>query len=148
MAVIAWGTVFYGHSVYMDALMRQHGWSASLISGAVLVFWLASLPGTLSVGIVVDRYGPAAVVAFGGLLTGGGLALLGLITEPWQLFVIYAAMGFSYPTLAAAAISAALAPWFTRGYGIALGCALTGASAGGALLPPLIVKNASAHGFE
>lgn len=148
MAIIAWGTVFYGHSVYMNALMREHGWSASLISSAVLVFWIASLPGTLFVGMLVDRKGPAPVVMIGGLCIGGGLYLLGQISEPWQMFLVYAAMGFGYPTLAATAISATLLPWFREGFGIALGIALTGASVGGAILPPLLVQQSAVHGFE
>lgn len=147
MAVLAWGTVFYGHSVYMNALMQSHGWSSSLISSAILVFWIASLPGTLSVGILVDRYGPIPVVAMGGVCIGTALCLLGRINEPWQMYVLYAAMGFGYPALAAAAISATLAPWFATGFGVSLGLALTGASVGGALIPPLIVYGAELHGF-
>ncbi|MGI9425377.1 MAG: MFS transporter, partial [Hyphomicrobiaceae bacterium] len=38
--------------------------------------------------------------------------------------------------------------WFDRGFGIALGLALTGASVGGALLPPIIVQNSTSHGFD
>lgn len=148
LAVLAWGTVFYGHSVYMDALMRAHGWSSSLISSAILVFWIASLPGTLSVGVLIDRFGPALVVAIGGISIGLGLCLLGRVVAPWQLFVIYAMMGFGYPALAGAAISATLAPWFERGFGVALGIALTGASVGGALLPPLMVQMTAVHGFD
>jgi cyanate permease len=147
MAILAWGTVFYGHSVYMDALMRVHGWSASLVSSAVLVFWIASLPGTLFVGMLIDRKGPVPVVAVGGLCIGGGLYLLGQVTEHWQMFAIYAAMGFGYPALAAAAISATLTPWFDRGFGVALGIALTGASVGGAIVPPLMVQYSAVHGF-
>lgn len=147
MAVMAWGTAFYGHSVYMDALTREHGWTSSLISSAILTFWLASLPGTLTVGLLVDRFGPAIVVAIGGLCIGGGLCFLGTVREPWQLYCIYAAMGFGYPALAGAAISATLAPLFDRGFGVALGIALTGASVGGALLPPFIVQANAAHGF-
>ena len=148
MAVLAWGTVFYGHSVYMDALMRAHGWSSSLISSAILVFWIASLPGTLSVGVLVDRFGPALVVAIGGATIGFGLCLLGRVNAPWQLYGIYAMMGFGYPAMAGAAISATLAPWFERGFGVALGIALTGASVGGALLPPLMVQMTTVHGFD
>lgn len=148
MAIVAWGTVFYGHSVYMNALTREHGWSASLISSAVLVFWIASLPGTLFVGMLVDRKGPAPVVMIGGLCIGGGLYSLGQISEPWQMFVIYAAMGFGYPALAATAISATLTPWFRQGFGIALGIALTGASVGGAILPPLLVQQSAVRGFD
>ncbi|MGI9409582.1 MAG: MFS transporter [Hyphomicrobiaceae bacterium] len=148
MAILAWGTVFYGHSVYMDALMRAHGWSSSLISSAVLVFWLASLPGTLSVGVLVDRYGPPVVVAIGGLCIGGGLLGLAWLNQPWHLFAIYAAMGFGYPALAGAAISATLAPWYDRGFGVALGIALTGASVGGALIPAFTIQYAAVHGFD
>ena len=148
MAVLAWGTVFYGHSVYMDALMRTHGWSSSLISSAILVFWIASLPGTLSVGVLVDRFGPALVVAIAGATIGIGLCVLGRVAAPWQLYVIYAVMGFGYPAMAGAAISATLAPWFERGFGVALGIALTGASVGGALLPPLMVQMVAVHGFD
>ena len=148
MAILAWGTVFYGHSVYMDALMRAHGWSSSLISSAVLVFWLASLPGTLFVGVLVDRYGPPPVVAIGGLCIGGGLLGLAWLSQPWHLFAIYAAMGFGYPALAGAAISATLAPWYDRGFGVALGIALTGASVGGALIPAFTIQYATANGFD
>ena len=99
MATFAWGTVFYGHSVYMDALMREHGWSAALISSAILMFWIASLPGTLSVGLLVDRFGPALVVVLGGVCISGGLVSLAWITSPWQLFFVYTAMGFGYPPI-------------------------------------------------
>lgn len=146
-AVLAWGSVLYSHSVYMDTLMQLHGWSASLISSAVFVFWIASLPGTLSVGVLVDRYGPPPVFAIGGLCIGGSLIALGQANAPWQLFVTYGVMGFGYPAMAAAAISATLVPWYERGFGVALGVALTGASIGGATVPVLIVQNSATSGF-
>ena len=96
MAVMAWGTVFYGHSVYMDQLMRDQGWSASLISSAILVFWIASLPGTLFVGLLVDKFGSAPVVAMGGLCIGGGLIALSQVSTLWHLYAIYIAMGFGW----------------------------------------------------
>lgn len=146
-AVLAWGSVLYSHSVYMDTLMQIHGWSASLISSAVFMFWIASLPGTLSVGVLVDRYGPPPVFAIGGLCIGGSLIALGHVSAPWQLFATYAVMGFGYPAMTAAAISATLVPWYQRGFGAALGVALTGASVGGATVPVLIVQSTAVAGF-
>ena len=64
LALFAWGSVFYGHSVYMHALQQHHQWSTSLISGAILAFWLASLPGSLLLGAIIGRIGPAFVVFF------------------------------------------------------------------------------------
>lgn len=97
MATFAWGTVFYGHSVYMDALTRERGWSTALISTSILVFWFSSLPGTLSVGYLIDRRGPVPVVVIGALCIGIGLIALGHVTQRWQLFAVYIVLGFGYP---------------------------------------------------
>jgi MFS family permease len=148
MATFAWGTVFYGHSVYMDALTRERGWSTALISTSILVFWLSSLPGTLIVGYLIDRRGPVPVVIIGALCIGLGLVALGHVTEPWQLFGVYIVLGFGYPAMAAAAISPTLAPWFDKGFGAALGVALSGASFGGAIVPVLMVYSSTHNGFE
>ena len=148
MATFAWGAVFYGHSVYMDALTRDMGWSTALVSTAILVFWIASLPGTIGVGLLIDRRGPVPVVTIGALCIGLGLIALGQVTQAWQMFAVYAILGFGYPALAAAAISPTLAPWFDRGFGVALGVALTGASFGGALVPLILVYSSARNGFE
>ena len=148
MATFAWGTVFYGHSVYMDALTRERGWSTALISTSILVFWFSSLPGTLSVGYLIDRRGPVPVVVIGALCIGIGLIALGHVTQPWQLFAVYIVLGFGYPAMAAAAISPTLAPWFDKGFGAALGVALSGASVGGAIVPVLMVYSTARNGFE
>jgi MFS family permease len=148
MATFAWGTVFYGHSVYMDALTRERGWSTALISTSILVFWFSSLPGTLSVGYLIDRRGPVPVVVIGALCIGIGLIALGHVTQRWQLFAVYIVLGFGYPAMAAAAISPTLAPWFDKGFGAALGVALSGASVGGAIVPVLMVYSTARNGFE
>ncbi len=148
MATFAWGAVFYGHSVYMDALTRDMGWSTALVSTAILVFWIASLPGTIGVGLLIDHRGPVPVVTIGALCIGLGLIALSQVTQAWQMFAVYAILGFGYPALAAAAISPTLAPWFDRGFGVALGVALTGASFGGALVPLILVYSSARNGFE
>lgn len=147
-AFVAWGAVFYGHSFYLAALQARHGWSASLISTAILGFWLAGILATMAVGRAIDRGGPALVLAWGGLSIGGGVIALGLLQAPWQLFLVYALLGAGYPALATATISGALNRWFERRYGLALSLALSGASVGGAVLPPLMVWLAARQGFS
>ena len=146
-AVFAWGTIFYGHSFYLAALQDRHGWSASLISTAILCFFLAGIPATIVVGRVIDRYGAAPVLAWGAVSLGLGIVALGYVDAPWQLFLVYPLLGTGYPALATATISGALMPWFERRYGLALSLALSGASVGGALVPPLMVALDAGHGF-
>jgi MFS family permease len=139
MAVFAWGVVFYGHSFYLNALQQTKGWSASLISTAILGFWLSSIPGSLLTGYLIDRHGPGWVLAFGCLSVAGGVILLGRADGVAAMFIAYGMMGAGYPALATAGISAILAPHFAARFGFALGLALTGASIGGAAIPPLLV---------
>ena len=53
MAAIAWGSVFYGHSVYLTALTGDGRWSIGQISTGITIFWVSSLPGTLFVGYLI-----------------------------------------------------------------------------------------------
>ena len=57
MAAIAWGSVFYGHSVYLTALTGDGRWSIGQISTGITIFWISSLPGTLFVGYLIDKKG-------------------------------------------------------------------------------------------
>lgn len=139
MAVFAWGVVFYGHSFYLNALQETKGWSASLISTAILVFWLSSIPGSLLTGYLIDRRGPGWVLLFGCLSVAGAVILLGRADSVFVMFIAYGLMGAGYPAAATAGISAILAPLFAARFGLALSLALTGASIGGAVIPPLLV---------
>ncbi|MCY4590804.1 MAG: MFS transporter [Alphaproteobacteria bacterium] len=152
MAFYAWGVGFYGHGFYMVVLGRSTGWSVVMLSSVVSVFWLANVAASLVLGRIVDRFGARPVVVYGALAMAAGCFALaafetGYFEERWQLFAIFALMGSAYPGLAAMAVSAALLPWFRHRLGLALGIALTGASAGGAVMPPLLAWVSARYGF-
>jgi len=147
MAMLAWGTVFYGNTVYLPALKQAHGWSTSLISNAITMFFWLAIPVTLLFGWIADKFGTRLAVAYGGLAVGAAVASMGHLTEPWQLFAAYALLATGYPLLATPAISASLVPWFGPKLGLPLSLALTGASVGGALAVPLMVSGSRLYGF-
>ena len=153
MAFYAWGVGFYGHGFYMAVLGASTGWPASLLSSVVAGFWLANVAASLAMGRIADRFGARPTVVYGALAMAAGCFALaafeaGFFGARWQLFAIFALMGSAYPGLAAMAVSAALVPWFRRRLGLALGIALTGASAGGAVMPPLMAWLSARYGFE
>ena len=152
MAFYAWGVGFYGHGFYMVVLGRSTGWSAAVLSSMVASFWLANVVASLALGRLTDRFGASPAVVYGTLAMAAGCFGLaafeaGSFDARWQLFAIFALMGSAYPGLAAMAVSASLVPWFKRRLGLALGIALTGASGGGAVMPPLMNWLSARYGF-
>ena len=152
MAFYAWGVGFYGHGFYMVVLGRSTGWSAAVLSSMVASFWLANVVASLALGRLTDRFGASPAVVYGTLAMAAGCFGLaafeaGSFDARWQLFAIFALMGSAYPGLAAMAVSASLVPWFKRRLGLALGIALTGASGGGAVMPPLMNWLSAQYGF-
>jgi len=152
MAFYAWGVGFYGHGFYMVVLGRSTGWSAAVLSSMVASFWLANVVASLALGRLTDRFGASPAVVYGTLAMAAGCFGLaafeaGSFDARWQLFAVFALMGSAYPGLAAMAVSASLVPWFKRRLGLALGIALTGASGGGAVMPPLMNWLSARYGF-
>ena len=152
MAFYAWGVGFYGHGFYMVVLGRSTGWPAATLSSMVAGFWLANVVSSLAIGRLTDRFGARPAVVYGALAMAAGCFSLaafeaGFFRAEWQLFAVFALMGSAYPGLAAMAVSASLVPWFKRRLGLALGIALTGASAGGAAMPPLMDWLSARYGF-
>lgn len=139
MAAIAWGSVFYGHSVYLAALTDTGTWSVGQISTGIMIFWISSLPGTLFVGYLIDSRGASWVVFTGACCVSFSLVGISLAKDLWFIFFCYGVMGFAYPAVGAASISATLSPWFSKDFGWALGLSLTGASVGGAIIPALMM---------
>lgn len=148
IASFSWGLGFYGLGVYLHALNRLHGWSASLISLAVTVYYALSTVGLVLVGSLIDRRGPRGILTYGVVTMAVTVAALGLISAPWQLFVVYAVMSTAWACLSLTGISGTLLPWFARRQGLAVTLALTGASVGGMVLVPVLVTLIHRHGFR
>jgi transcriptional regulator with XRE-family HTH domain len=80
MALFSFGLGFYGLSVYVATLQRQHGWSASTVSTPVTVYYLAGALLTASIGDLYARWGPRAVVAGGSVAMA---AVAGRLAPVW-----------------------------------------------------------------
>ena len=147
VATLAWGFGFYGQGVYLAHLIAVHGWSLSLVSGAVTGFYFVS---ALMVAFVADwiaRFGAPRVIAGGMVATGAASAMLGLLREPWQLYAVYLLMSLGWASTSLAAITSVIGMWFSARRGLAVSLALTGASAGGILVVPALQVLIEARGF-
>ena len=147
MALFCWGFGFYGHSVFLAELQRQHGWPAALIAGASTVSSLVTAVLLAFVTDAIRLMGLKRLVLGGVVALGLAAMLLPHITEPWQLYAVYVLQSFSWAALGVVAITNLLGLWFTRKRGLAISLALNGASCSGILITPALIYLIEWQGF-
>jgi MFS family permease len=147
MALFSFGLGFYGLTVYVAALQRLHGWSASAVSAPITLYYVAGALLTAAIGGLYERFGPRVLVAAGSVAMAAGLAALGLVRQPWQLYPAFLVMAVGWGAMSGAAINIILAPWFVRRRGLVVSIAFNGATLGGVIVAPALIPLIGAVGF-
>ena len=103
----------------------------------------AVLPGERAraahVGRSIDRWGPRPVLSLGAVSMCLGVALIGQVSAPWQLYPCFVLIGIGWSTLSTTGIAATVAPWFERHQGRSMTLAIMGASVGAIAGVPLLL---------
>lgn len=139
VAAFAWSLGLFGASVYLQAVTTTHGWAVAGVSSAITLMFLVSASVQRTVGGAIDRYGPRPVLLLGAVLKCTGVALIGQVSQPWQLYPCFVLIGIGWSTLSTTGITATVAPWFERHQGRSMTLAIMGASVGAILGVPLIL---------
>jgi MFS family permease len=145
---LAYG-VWYAYTVFLVALLREFGWSRSVLAGAFSVFALVNGAWNPVVGWLTDRFGPRLVVMAGGVALALALAADSLIATPWQLYVLFGlvtAVGVSTAGWTPAVVM--VQREFTARLGLALGIAGSGIGVGIFLVVPLCQVLIDAFGWR
>lgn len=148
LATFGWGLGFYGQSVYVAELQRQHGWPASLISGGTTFFYLFGALIVVFVGEAVRTLGPRICLIAGTLAMAAAAVAIGAVREPWQLYLADAVLAFGWAGTSLAMITNTLSLWFDHKRGMAISLALNGASFGGIVGVPLLITAIGYVGFS
>ena len=132
------GCVFYSFGVFFTPLIQEFGWTRAQISWG---FSSVSIVGALwspFVGRIVDRYGPRPSQLFGALVLGGTFMLLSTVHSLLHYYVLMAFLvSLGSTALGPIPSNSAVAGWFLRRRGRALGFATAGISMGGVIFVPL-----------
>jgi MFS family permease len=145
---LAYG-VWYAYSVFLVALLKEFGWSRSILAGAFSLFTLVSGGAGPVLGALADRFGPRRLILAGGALLAASLWADSYVTRAWHLYV-----GFGLLT----AIGVSTAGWtpavvmvqrqFSARLGLALGIAGSGVGLGIFLVVPLCQALIDAFGWR
>jgi MFS family permease len=145
---LAYG-VWYAYSVFLVALLKEFGWSRSVLAGAFSVFTLVSGGAGPVLGALADRFGPRRLILAGGVILAASLWADSLVTRAWHLYLDFGLL---------TAVGVATAGWtpavvmvqrhFRARLGLALGIAGSGVGLGIFLVVPLCQALIDAFGWR
>ena len=145
---LAYG-VWYSYSVVLVALLKEFGWSRSVLAGAFSVFTLVHGAVNPVVGALCDRLRPMRLMAAGGVALGLALWANSAIAAPWHLYLSFGV--FTAIAVAAAGWVPALVQVqrdFQDKLGLALGIVSSGVGVGMLLVVPLAQLLIDAYGWR
>ena len=132
------GIVFYGFTAFIEPIKEELGWSYTQISFAASLRGLEMGIFAPLVGFLVDRFGTRKLILCGTITAGFGIILLSSTNSLTTFYMAFLLLGFGVGSCGTVVTMAAVANWFKRRVGIAMGIMSVGFGASG-LMVPLIV---------
>jgi len=133
------GVIFFGFTAFFEPIRDEFGWSYTQISLAISLRGLEMGIFSPFVGFLVDRFGPRKLIFWGMIAVGFGLFLLSLTQSLAMFYASFLFLAFGAGGCTSVVTMTAVANWFDRKVGIALGVMGSGIGAGG-LVVLLIVR--------
>ena len=132
------GLALYGLPLYYDFMVREFGWSRTMVTSgnAISKLIVGPLFG-FGAGWIVDRFGPRRLMMAGILMAGGALVGLGLTSAAWTFYFFYFFNALGYVCGGPLPCQVLVSRWFDRARGRAMGIAYLGIGIGGAVVPLL-----------
>jgi MFS family permease len=143
------GSQFYAFPVFFEAMLRDMEWSRAKASAAVSMSEFVLGVMGFGVGVIIHRTGVKKVMIFGSIVAGIGFVLLSSVTCLWQFYVYYGLI-LSIGSACVQVIPniTAVESWFVQRRSTAIGVAIAGIGAGGAVMAPFAGWLISAYSWR
>jgi len=128
------GTVNFGFTAFFEPIREEFGWSYTQISLAASLRGLEMGIFAPVVGFLADRFGPRKVILWGTVTVGFGLILLSLTQSLAMFYGAFLLLAFGAGGCTAVVSMTAVANWFRRKIGLALGVLGSGIGVGGLMV--------------
>jgi MFS transporter, OFA family, oxalate/formate antiporter len=141
------GNLQYAWTLFVKPFMTATGWKLSEVQWGFTFFialgtWVMPLS-----GVLIDRVGPRAFIAFSGVLCGVGWGFMGYSHSLKEFYALYSLAGFGAAFVYCGAISIAL-KWFPDKRGLAAGLVTAGYGSGAAVFNPLFAYLIDTRGYQ
>lgn len=139
--------VVTGYTILAAAISAALGWSLTDLATGATFYLFGQIIGFMITGILVDRWGTLRVVMVGLVMNGLHLFLLSRVSALWQLYAVMLSMGVFGAWSYTPSYLRAVALWFSRRRGMAVGLAAAGMGIGGAGYPLVTQRLVEAGGW-
>lgn len=139
----------FAFGLVLKPMSDDLGWSRTSLTLAATAFLVVSALAMPVMGRLIDRYSTRWVIASSALLAAAGIGLMGSVSEPWHVFVLY---GLVYAIGSAGTstgpVGVMVSRWFTRRRGIANSVAISGNAVGQLVLITLMAAFVASVGWR
>jgi len=139
IALYTGGVVYYGFTAFFEPIVEEFGWSYTQVSIAFSIRGLEMGMLAPIIGFLVDRLGPRKLTFAGGLLLGAALILLSQTKTLLMFYSSFILLGIGVSLCASTVIMTAVAHWFKKNVGKAMGIVACGFGAGGIIIPLVVL---------
>ena len=124
-------------SLLFAPILDEFHWNRGVIAGAFSFGFVVSAALSPTLGWLMDRHGPRAVMGLGVAMMSSGLMLAASISAPWHLYATLGVLvGGGSVCLGYTGQSLFLPNWFVRRRGLAVSLAFAGVGVGSIVLLP------------
>ncbi len=128
------GTFFYSFTAFFNPLVEEFGWSYSATSLAASIRSVEGGIASPLVGLAADRFGSRRLLLLGSILSGLGFILFSRIDSLLSFYLVFLFLSVGSSLLFPVPGWTAVAGWFIRKRGTALGILSTAIGLGGGLI--------------
>jgi len=128
------GTIIYGFTAFFEPIAEETGWSYTQISIAASLRGLEMGVFAPITGFFVDRFGPRRLIFCGTLVIGFGLLLLSQVNSLTMFYGAFGLLALGVSACAGTVLMTAVANWFEKNIGKALGIMTCGFGASGMII--------------
>lgn len=138
----------YSRGLFLASLTEWFGWNRGDISGAYSLSMIMAGALAMVSGKLTDRFGPRVIISFLGLLVGGGLLLMSLVSSIVHVYIIWIFVIAVGGSCSFTPITSTVPKWFIKRRGLAIGITFAGISVGGIIWPPVVERLINSIGWQ
>jgi OFA family oxalate/formate antiporter-like MFS transporter len=130
--------VFYGFTAFFEPLIDEFGWSYTQVSFAASLRGLEMGVLAFPIGFLADRFGSRKLMLSGVMAAGCGLLLLSFTQSLAMFYASFLILAFGAGGCTSVVSMSAVANWFDKDLGKALGIMASGFGASGIIVPVIV----------